>query len=158
MEKGLEKKSFLNNLELLFSARAKVLNSFKSRLFPIKYLDKIPTREPAAEPAADKTPAKSKRSKSKLQLEFIANEKDINDEIFWDYFKYQNPSFLAKDLIRATPAKNKQIVNNVNDEFIDIRNDINRKEIPENENPKKVVGIVQKFLDFNKQQKGKGIN
>ena len=34
--KGLEKKSFLNNLGLLFSAREKVLNSFKSRLFPIK--------------------------------------------------------------------------------------------------------------------------
>ena len=41
--KTLEKKSFFNNLELLFSARGKVLNSFKSRLFPIKNLDKIST-------------------------------------------------------------------------------------------------------------------
>ena len=158
MKKGLEKKSFLNNLGLLFSAREKVFNNFKSRLFPVKNLDKIPTSEPAAEPAADKTPTKNKRSKLKIKLEFIANEKDINYEIFWDYFKYQNPSFLAKDLIRATPDKNEQIVNNVNDGFIDLRNDINRKENPENENPKKVVEIVQKVLDFNKQQKGKGIN
>ena len=36
----------------------------------------------------------------------IAEEKDTNDEIFWNYFKYQNPSILAKDLIRATQAKN----------------------------------------------------
>ena len=77
--------------------------------------------------------------------------------MFWDCFKYQKPSFLAKDLIRATQVKNEQIVNNVNDGLIDLRNDINRKEIPENENPKKVVEIVEKIIDFNKQRKGKGI-
>ena len=38
--KTLEKKSFLNNLGLLFSEREKVLNSFKSELLPIKNLDK----------------------------------------------------------------------------------------------------------------------
>ena len=37
--------------------------------------------------------------------EIIANEKDMNDEIFWNYFKYQNLSFLAKDLFRTTLAK-----------------------------------------------------
>ena len=40
--------------------------------------------------------------------------------------------------------------------MINLRNFINSKEIPENENPKKVVNIVEKFFDFNKQQKGKG--
>ena len=34
----------------------------------------------------------------------IAKEIDINDEIFWKYFKYQNP-FLAKALIKARQAK-----------------------------------------------------
>ena len=47
--------------------------------------------------------------------------------------------------------------NNVNDGVIGFRNIINRKEIPENENPKKVVKIVEKMVDFNKQQKSKGI-
>ena len=28
--------------------------------------------------------------------EIIAEEKDISDKIFWNYFKYQNPSYLAK--------------------------------------------------------------
>ena len=32
--------------------------------------------------------------------ELIADKKDINDEIFWDYFKFQNQSFCGKDLIR----------------------------------------------------------
>ena len=88
LKKGLEKKTFLNNIGLLFTAREKVLNSFKRRLFPIKNLEKIATREAAAEPDTDKTPTKHKKSKLKLQLEFIASKKDINDEIFWDYFKY----------------------------------------------------------------------
>ena len=45
MIKTRDKKDFLNK----FSAREKVLHSFKSRLFPMKNLDKIPTHEPAAE-------------------------------------------------------------------------------------------------------------
>ena len=40
--------------------------------------------------------------------------------------------------------------------MIDLANAINRKEIPENENPEKVVNVVEKILYFKKQQKGKG--
>ena len=36
-------------------------------------------------------------------------------------------------------------MNNINDRLIDLRNAINRKEIPANENPKKIVNIVEKF-------------
>ena len=41
--------------------------------------------------------------------------------------------------------------------MIVLRNSINSKDISENENPKKVVNIVEKILEFNKPQKGKGI-
>ena len=73
------------------------------------------------------------------------------------FLHYQNPSFLAKDLNRATQDKNEQLVNNVNDGLINLRNAITRKEILENENPNKIVDIFEKILDFSKQQKGKGI-
>ena len=46
-------------------------------------------------------------------------QKDINYETFWYYFKYQNPSLSANELIRATQARNEQLVNNVNDRLID---------------------------------------
>ena len=88
--------------------------------------------------------------------EIIADEKDVNDENFWNYFMYQNPSFLAKYLIRDMQAKNEQLLNNVNDGLIDLGNAIIEKEIPKYENPNKIVDIVEKILDFNKQQKGKG--
>ena len=82
---------------MLFSAKEKILKNFKCRLYPVKKLDKTPTREPTAELAAE--PTKHKKSKLKLQQEFmneiIANEQDISDEIFWNYFKHQNPSISA---------------------------------------------------------------
>ena len=107
--KTLEKMYFLNNFGLLFSARKKILDNFKSRLFPIKNLNKIPTREPTPEKAAelateptpkvateltpkqatDATPTKHNKSKLKLQQAFmneiIVDKKDINNEIVLNY-------------------------------------------------------------------------
>ena len=78
--------------------------------------------------------------------EILAHEKDIKDEIFWKYFKHQNPSLLAKDIIRVKQAKNEQLVTNINDELIDLRNASNKKEIIEN----KVAYTVEKILFLNK--------
>ena len=62
-----------------FSAIEKVLNIFKSRLLQIT------------------EPIKHKKSKLKLQQEFmneiIADEKDINDEIFWNSFVSESIAF-----------------------------------------------------------------
>ena len=41
--------------------------------------------------------------------------------------------------------------------MIDIRNTVNEKEIPENENRDKIIDIFEEILKFNKQQKGKGL-
>ena len=59
--------------------------------------------------------------------EIIADQKDINNEIFLNYCKYQNQLLLVKNLIGANQIKNEKLVNNVNNGFIDLRNDINRK-------------------------------
>ena len=66
-----------------------------------------------------------------------ADKKDINNEIFINYFNYQGTLFLVKDLISAKQDKNQKIVSNVNDGLIDLRNDIDRKEIPESQVPQK---------------------
>ena len=49
------------------------------------------------------------------------------------------------------------MANKIDNGLIDFRKGINRKEIPEKENPKKVADIVEKTLEFHKGQKGKGI-
>ena len=150
---------------MLFSIREKVLKSFKSRLFRKKILDKIPTPEPAAEPTpevatepTEATPTKHMKSRLKFHQEFmneiIADQKDEKNEIFLDYFMYQNPLLLVKDLIGAKQNKNEKLVNNIKSRLTDLRSYINRKEILENRNPKKVVDIAEEILDFDKQKKG----
>ena len=75
------KMSVLNNLGLIFSAREKVFNSFKSRLILIKHLDKITARQPtepateleaAKEPATEaevaKEPTKATKAKTKRKI------------------------------------------------------------------------------------------
>ena len=42
--------------------------------------------------------------------EIIAGEKDINNEIFLNYFKFQNPWILIKGLISAKQNKNEKLV------------------------------------------------
>ena len=69
---------------------------------------------------------------------------NICDEEFWNYFKYHT-SFLARNLIRAEQVKNEQVMNNINEGLINLRNTIIN------------IDIVERILDFNKQQKGEGI-
>ena len=70
IEKGkitVRKRSFLNNTRLFLSAREKSINIFKSKILPIKNLDKIPASETTPEPTSDPTefdrpkPTKHKR-------------------------------------------------------------------------------------------------
>ena len=111
--KTLDKKSFTNNLGLLFSAKEKVLIIFKSRLFSIKNLDQISTREPTEQgteleviteqtKSAKPTKAKTKHKISSLKLreEFLSKikneKKNVNEKIYRDYLLYQTPSNLTK--------------------------------------------------------------
>ena len=84
-------------------------------------------------------------------------KKNINKEIPREFFEYQNSSFPAKDLYKANQTKNEQTVNQINDALIDLKNDVIRKTISENENSDKAIDINKNILDFNKQQKGKGL-
>ena len=82
-------------------------------------------------------------------------KKNMNDQIFREYFNYQSTSFLSKDFYVVNQNKNDLIVKFLTELLIDLRNSFNSKETPENEIPKKVVNIVEKILDFNKPQKEK---
>ena len=79
-------------------------------------------------------------SSLKLREEFLNKieneEKNVNEQIFKEYFGYESPSFLVKDLYENNKNKNDMIVKYLHESLIDLRNNINIK-IPENENPKK---------------------
>ena len=81
----------------------------------------------------------------------------MNDEISWNYFKQQNSLFLEKDVIRATQAKNDQLVNNVNDGLFDLRKAINKIELSKNKNPKKQPILLKKFWTLINNKKVKDV-
>ena len=59
-------------------------------------------------------------------------EKNINEEIFRNYFLYQTLSYLKKVLYESDEIANYEIIKNVNNGLIELRNSINSKEILEN--------------------------
>ena len=101
--------------------------------------------EVATEPTKA-TKAKTKRKISLLKLrENLLNEiknegKNIIEQIFNEFFNYHYPSFLVKDLYEDNQNKNDEIVKNINESLVNLRNSMNSKEIPENENPEKKKG------------------
>ena len=81
----MKKSIFLNNLGLSFSAREKFLNSFKSRLFPIKKLDKVPTCEPTPEAATEQEvaaePTKATKPKTKRKISSLKLHEEFLNKI-----------------------------------------------------------------------------
>ena len=64
-------------------------------------------------------------------------KKKINEQIFNEFFNYQYPSFLVKNLYGDNQNKNDKIIKNINESLINLRNSINNKEISQDENLKK---------------------
>ena len=61
------------------------------------------------------------------------------------------PSYLLNDLLEAKQARNEELVNDINNALITLRHAIIKKEISVNKNPNKILHIVEKNLEFNKQ-------
>ena len=131
-------------------------------MFPIKKLHKILTRETTPEPAAETEVIKERATEPKLATKVTKTKTKQKissskfDEKFLNKSKMKKKNmFLIKVLYEDNQNKKDKIVKNINESLINLRSSINSKEIPENENLKKIVNIVEKIMDFNKQKKGK---
>ena len=58
---------------------------------------------------------------------------------------------ISKNLFEANQVKNIQLLNQAIYSINELRNTVIKKEIPENENPNKIIDIVEKIIDFNNQ-------
>ena len=85
--------------------------------------------------------------------------KNIKNKVFREYFGYQSPSFPAFLAIFSWPSintnsdKNKQIVNQIIESINYLKNDSANEEIAEHEYLKKIIDIVERIINFNKEQK-----
>ena len=80
-----------------------------------------------------------------------------NEQIFKEYFFYRTPLFLVKELYNSNQNINDEIVKHINDTLIELKTRYYQKEIIENENPNRIVDIVEKILNFNKNRKVKDL-
>ena len=134
---------------------------------PIKFVDdygsmiveakrKTTEEEPESEPEPSR--AKTKRQLHQKFINEIRNCGKIrNEQIFKEYFFYRTPLFLVKELYNSNQNINDEIVKHINDTLIELKTRCYQKKNIENENPNRIVDIVEKILNFNKQQKGKGL-
>ena len=91
----------------------------------------------------------------------IKKEANINSELFMEHFNFQNPSDMLKNLYQINDKEKKnKLVNVINSGLKDLKEEIKKMSEEEinTEKPDKIVKIVRKILNFNKQnQEGKGI-
>ena len=89
-------------------------------------------------------------------------EKDIKDDLFNKYFKFQRPSDMNTLLNKTNDTeKNNKLINLINSGLKDLKEEIKKMSEAEieNEDPELTVNIVERILKFNEQnqQKGQGI-
>ena len=91
---------------------------------------------------------------NELNEVIIKEETDINKELFKNYFKFQMPSAMLKTLYNLNDKKkNNLLVNTIKSSLSDLKNEIEKMSEDEIkiEKPYKIVDIVEKILEFSKQ-------
>ena len=88
-------------------------------------------------------------------------EADINGELFKNYFKFQMPSVMFKNLYNLNDReKNNLLVNTIKSRLSDLKNEIKKmsKDEIKTEKPYKIVENVEKILKFSQRnQEGEGL-
>ena len=104
----------------------------------------------------------TKTDLEELNEQIINEEKELNEELFKNYFNFQKPTEMLKNLSNLNEKiKNEQLVYVIKSELIDLKNEIKKMSEDDIKTEKlyKIVDSVEKILEFNKRnQQGKGLN
>ena len=133
---------------------ANINKLFNGRNNAKKFLDDyygsmiLEAKRKAAEKELEPEQSKAETKHKKYLLDFINenknNEKNKNEQIFEEYFFYNTPLFLAKELCNSDRNINDEIVKHVNDALIESKKHINRKKFSDHRNLNKIVNVVEK--------------
>ena len=140
-----------------YDGRKKIIKGFKEGIFPLKSNDES-KRQQTSKKFNEKESPNIVDVKEFNEL-IIKKEKDIDREIFKNYFGFQTPSSLLKNLYNLNDeAKNNDLVNVIKNELKDLKEEIKEMSTEEREIEKldKIIEIAEAILEFNKQnQEGK---
>ena len=163
-QKTNEKNRVLESARKLSDARDEIINLFEKGTFPYKD-NTFKTKEKEWEKESEEeSEEESEKERFKKFLEYIENEsKDINYDLFKDYFDVLVPSALAKKLYETkNKNKNNELVELINFRWSNLKDEIEKMTENEikTEKPHKILEIVKEILDFNKKnrkQQGLGL-
>ena len=163
-QKTNEKNRVLESARKLSDARDEIINLFEKGTFPYKD-NTFKTKEKEWEKESEEeSEEESEKERFKKFLEYIENEsKDINYDLFKDYFDVLVPSSLAKKLYETkNKNKNNELVELINFRWSNLKDEIEKMTENEikTEKPHKILEIVKEILDFNKKnrkQQGLGL-
>ena len=110
------KNSLLNNAKNFYKGREKVIEGFKERISPLKSDDEFEQWQTSKKPT---------KANAKTFNEWInKKETDISRELFRNYFRFQTPSALLKNLYNLNDeVKNKKLVSVINSGLKDLKED-----------------------------------
>ena len=163
-QKTNEKNRVLEPTRKLSDARDEIINLFEKGTFPYKD-NTFKTKEKEWEKESEEeSEEESEKERFKKFLEYIENEsKDINYDLFKDYFDVVVPSALAKKLYETkNKNKNNELVELINFRWSNLKDEIEKMTENEikTEKPHKILEIVKEILNFNKKnrkQQGLGL-
>ena len=158
-----EKNNSLQSARKLPDARKDIIGFFKKELFCIKVMYLKQKKKKSEEESEDESEEESEEERAKKLIKYVENEsKDINDNLFKDYFNFVVPSTLRKKLYEIKNKKeSNKLVNVIKTGLSDLKD--KNKEMSEDEKtkieqPNKILKFFEEILEFSKQnQSGKGL-
>ena len=97
----------------------------------------------------------TKTDLDELKGQIIKEETEINEELFKNYFNFQKPTEMLKNLFNLNDEnKNEQLVDVIKSGLIDLKNESKKMSEDEikTEEPYKIVETVEKILKLNQQK------
>ena len=98
---------------------------------------------------------------SELNRKVVEKSKIINEELLKKYFGFQDLISMQKELYKSKNAgKNNKLANMIKSGLKDLKKDIEQMgdDVNEIEKPDEIVDIVEKILEYNRQnQEGQGL-
>ena len=151
------KNKLFNNVENFYKGREKIIEGFKTGVFPLYYNEGYEYQMKAQREIEEE-----RRRKESKFFKYIENKsEDINYLLFKYYFNFMQPSELAKKLFEIKDQKkNNDFVEEIKNRWSKLKDKIEEISGDEKDNKglNKILEIVKDILNFNKEnQEGKAL-
>ena len=143
------KNNLVNNVEKFYKGREKIIEGFKTKVFPFHYDERQEHQM--------KAQREMEEEGEEEFFKYIENEsKGINYFLFKHYFNFVKPGDLAKKIFKIKDKKkNNDFVEDIKNRWSKLKDEVEKTpgDEKENESLNKILEIFKDILKFNEQKK-----